>query len=871
MTDQSELRKQYLLANAADRCQRSRIGCVVALIALPMGTSLDLVLYPELLSELTLIRYISLVVVGLILFFHRFDWFRENIFVTGFAMPFTVAISMCLMIATTEGFAGPYYAALCLLIVGVSLLLPFTLSDAIVLLVFTMASFVAAGFYYGLDLDLWRIVYNNIYFVLVTGIIACAASYFAEKARVREFSLRYELDQKNHDLDQRNHDLAELDRMKSSFFANISHELRTPLTLILSPVEDMLRGTQLPERVKTQLVFVRDNSYRLLNLVNDLLDVMKLEEGMTRLERVPVKLNSLANNVVGGMRHFAQQQNVSLSAVELDDVTVKGDQRALEKIIINLVNNAVKFTPQRGKVAVNIMKEGNWGVLSIEDTGPGIEASNFEMIFDRFQQVDSSSTRKYQGTGLGLALVKELVELQKGEVFVESEVGHGATFTVKLPLSQGDENVKSLIEQAGEFSGDVHARARYAAESSHMGEEVTTSEVQESGEDHRPTLVIVEDEPDVRSYLQEALAENFQIHTAANGKAGWELINSSQPDLVITDLMLPEIDGLRLCKMIREKEELRSVKIMLLTAKTDEKAKLDALDNGADDFLTKPFSTIEIKKRLANLWFTSQLQRTIDQRNKELEETLGDLQNTQGKLIQSEKLNALGRLAAGLLHEVNNPLNYAYGTFQLLERDPVMKEQEHIQEMMGDVRDGMERISAIVKDLKTFAYPEAVHMTQEFDIAGAIASAERLSANSLRGVKIVRDIGEHTRVVGSQSHIVQVLINLFENACHAMSETSHEAEILIRAEEMDTGRLKLCVKDNGTGIPRDIVEKIFDPFFTTKDVGAGLGMGLSTCYTIIENHGGVFSVDTDSASYTEFYFDLARPDASDQIPAEGDS
>ena len=274
MINQGELREQYLLANAADRIQRSRIGCIVAIIALPMGTTLDLVLYPELLFELTLTRYISLVAVLAIFFLHRSESFKKNIFVTGFAMPFTVAISMCWMIAVTEGFSGPYYAALCLLIVGVSLLLPFAFNDALILLIFTMAGFVVAGLYHGVDVNLWRSIYNNIYFVFVTGIIGCAASFFAERARFREFALRYELDQRNHELDERNHDLAEMDRMKSSFFANISHELRTPLTLILSPVEDMLRGGQLPERVKSQLVFGRANSYRRLNLVNDRLDVM---------------------------------------------------------------------------------------------------------------------------------------------------------------------------------------------------------------------------------------------------------------------------------------------------------------------------------------------------------------------------------------------------------------------------------------------------------------------------------------------------------------------------------------------------------------------------------------------------------------------
>lgn len=853
MIDQLELKREYGVSNTELRIQRSRIGCIVTIIALPAGSSLDWIVYPEALKELSFIRYTALLVICVIFYAHRASWFKKNITITDFAMPFVVTLAMCSMVATTEGISGPYYAGLCLLIVGVSLLLPFTLKDTAILLLFCLCGFFIAGAYFGFELNTWRQMYNNIYFLLTTGLIACAASYFAEQARLREFALRFELDSQNHELDQRNHDLAEMDRMKSSFFANVSHELRTPLTLILSPVEDLLRSNNLPQRLETQLVFVRDNAYRLLGLVNDLLDVMRLEEGMTRLEKVPVNLSALASNVVGGMQHYADQQNVALHLNDAENLHVIGDRRALEKIAINLISNAVKFTPSGGEVRVDFRKAGQFGEMSIRDTGPGIEKNNFEMIFDRFQQVDSSSTRKHQGTGLGLALVKELVELHGGKVSVESKLGSGAMFKVELPLAQESEKSGSLLEQDGEPISDVHSKARYVFEQS-TSLKLETDRIED---DTRPKLVLIEDENDVRTYLEDNLGQDFQVFSADTGKGGWELLKSIKPDLLVTDLMLPELDGLTLCKMVRAEESLQGIKIMLLTARTDEKSKLDALDNGADDFLTKPFSTVEIKKRLSNLWLTSQLQRDLHGRNLELETTLEDLQNTQGKLIQSEKLNALGRLAAGLLHEVNNPLNYAYGTFQLIEREPVLKENEHICEMMADVRDGMERISAIVKDLKTFAYPEAVHLQQEFILSEALDSAERLAGATLRTVEIEKNLHSNTVLVGSQSHIVQVLINLFENACHAMESSSSKPKLIISSQSAPNNRVRISIRDNGTGIPEEFMDRIFDPFFTTKEVGTGLGMGLSTCYTIIDNHDGVLSVESDSKTYTEFSFDLA--------------
>ena len=859
---------QYRASNGAERIQRSRIGCIVALAAFPMGSTLDLIIYPDKLFELSVIRYLSLALVACIFFMHRLEWFKRHIRVTNFFMPVVVALSMCAMISVTDGFQGPFYAALNLLILGVSLLLPFSLRDALALVWVTLVGFSVAGWLHGAQDQDYRQVFNNYYFLIATGLIACTASFFAERARRREFALNYELAGRNQELDQRNHELAELDRMKSNFFANVSHELRTPLTLILSPVEELLRSAMLPERVRTQMIFVRDNSYRLLNLVNDLLDLMKLEEGMTRIETGLVRLNSLVSNVVGAMQHYAKQKNVTLTVSAPDSVAVIGDHRAIEKIVINIVNNALKFTPSGGSVSVAISVVNGRGEFSVRDTGPGIERDHFDMIFDRFQQVDTSSTRKHQGTGLGLALVKELVELQGGKVVVESDVGEGATFRVSLPLADGREVSASALQEAQQPGvADVHARARLSLATPEASVAVRNYAFEA---DQRPRLVIVEDEADIRSYLQEALEGDFQVRTAADGTTGWDLIESTTPDLVISDLMLPGMDGLTLCKKITQSKALRNVKVMLLTARTDEKSKMTALDHGAHDFVVKPFSTLEIKKRLANLWLTSHLQRTLHEQNIELEAAMDSLKQTQGKLVQSEKLNALGRLSAGLLHEVNNPLNYAYGTFQLLEREPLLKENDRIREMMADIRDGMERISAIVRDLKTFAYPEAVDLRSEFDLSTAVASARRLSAQSLRGIQVEVAIPEPAVCVGSQSHIVQVLINLFENACHAMEKSGREQHISIRSHVDPNGRMQIRVRDSGTGIPADILSRVFDPFFTTKDVGSGLGMGLSICHTIVDNHGGVLTVDSDSTSYTEFCFDLATPSSAVTLNPEED-
>lgn len=868
---QSEVESQYRVANAQERVQRSRIGCIVALIAFPLGTSLDIVLYPEQLVPLTVLRYVSLALVLQIYFLHRSDWFQRHIHVTNFFMPAVVAGSMSCMIAVTDGFDGPYYAALNLLILGVSLLLPFSFRDALVLVLVTLGGYTVAGLYHGVSTEDWRQVFNNSYFLVAFGLIACTAAFFSERARFREFRLTFELD-------HRNRELAELDRIKSDFFANVSHELRTPLTLILSPIEDLIKRGSGNSYVDKQLQYVKDNAYRLLKLVNDLLEVMRLEEGRSRLERQAVNLTTMVTNVVAGMRHFAEQQKVELHVEGKENVTVAGDAGAIEKITINLVNNAIKFTEPGGTVRVTVDEDSDFGQIRVVDTGTGISADDLPHIFDRFKQADSSVTRKHQGTGLGLALVRELTELQDGSIDAQSELGKGTEMGVRLPLyevadvgSEAAPDAQESREEDMDLSKDhlaeIHRKAAYSFtstadedEAELVAEPEPSSELDQGGrveiDRDKPSLVVVEDEPDVRRYLKDVLGADFNLSVAKDGEEGLELIHRVKPDIALLDLMLPKIDGLTVCKRIKESADLRHIKVMLLTARTDEQSKMTALDHGADDFLTKPFSTVEISKRLFNLWHTSRLQESLRVKNIELSNTLDELQSTQGKLIQSEKLNALGRLAAGLLHEVNNPLNYAFGTFQLLEREEVLQGDEAIKEMMGDIRDGMERISQIVRDLKTFAYPEASELKKEFKVIDAVNSAVRLTGQQNKPAHIDINVDPGLTVLGSQSHIVQVLINLIENSMHAIESAGREGQINIAAEVLNNGRVQLRLKDNGCGISKEVIDKVFDPFFTTKDVGKGLGMGLSTCHTIINNHGGELSADSDGTSYTEFSLDL---------------
>lgn len=845
MVNRGDLQKVFEHETQDSRLAQSKLGCLVALFFMPLGGVVDWVTYPDQLAELTAVRFASVILILAIFPLHFVKGAKRYIKPLNLSYPMVIVIAMCIIIMMTDGISGPYYAGLSMLILGVSLLLPLTFPEACFFVLYTIFCYLGFGYFWEQQNFQPVQVFNNLYFLCSTGLIATVASYFAERARIREFQLTYELD-------QRNRELAELDRIKSNFYANISHEFRTPLTLILAPIEDLL-ARDLDAKSKNALKHIRDNAYRLLKLVNDLLDVQKLEEKKDFLEQQPVRVNSLLANITSTMQTLAQRKSIDLEYEQAsEDLVVMGDQSALEKVFINLINNAVKFTEAGGKVVIKVSSGDGQCLVEVKDTGSGISEHDIPYIFERFRQADGSDTRKHQGTGLGLALVKELTQLHGGGIQVESELGEGTRMLVNLPVYGG------ALDETATVAREIDPLQQFHRAADQMVIEEFDYQPGEATQDRAslPRLLIVEDEPGIREYLSEIFADEYQVTVARDGAEGLYQAQQTMVDLVILDWMLPKMDGLSICRTIKEDKQLSRIKVLLLTAKSDEKSKLDALANGADDFLTKPFSTVEIKSRMRNLWNTAQLQRDVEHQNQELQAAMKELKNTQGQLIQSEKLNALGRLSAGLLHEVNNPLNFAFATFQLLEREDSIKQDEYVGELMKDIREGMERISQIVRDLKAFAYPETSDLQSEFSLQKAAESAVRFTAAKSSQFEIRNEMPDWY-ALGSQSHIVQVIVNLIENAVDAMLDSGTENPMVtLSAQRLENGRIQVRVADNGPGIPKEIQDKIFDPFYTTKDVGAGLGMGLSICHTIVSNHSGVLAIESSGENGTVFTFDL---------------
>jgi signal transduction histidine kinase len=852
-TEAADLMQAYYESEKGFRVQQALIGCIIVLTCMPLGSLLDYYVYPDhLLKFLFFGRLLCDLAVApmfmILLSRHAKEWSG----LIGRVWPLMPAISISWMIFATEGSVSPYYAGLNLVLIVACQLMPYTLAEAGFVCGATFLLYILAcvGHF---EVTHARInvgtLFNNAYFISLTTLISMCSSYYTSKRRLTDFRLR-------RDLDERNRQLAELDRLKSEFFANISHELRTPLTLILAPTQQILanRG-DLDAKLVSALDVVQQNALRLLKLITDLLEIVRLDQRPELNNRHNLNLTTFVRATFQSMQHLASQKGLNLRYIGTSDtIVVHADVAAIEKVMLNLLSNAIKFTPAGGRVSLDLRKNGDEALFEISDTGIGIPEADLPHIFERFRQADGSATRRFQGVGIGLALARELVQEHGGVLTAKSQVNQGSVFTVRLPLSAAKEVHKVAI-QSNDTVAQMHQQAdRLILSPDAPMDWDELASVVGSGTQN---VLVVEDEPDLRKFVVSLLSPHYQVRQADNGQRGLEAVRAYRPDLLLIDLMLPELDGLTVCQRVKSDPELRTTKIILLTARVDEESKLTALRNGADDFLQKPFSNAELTARVTNLLNTANLEKELRSRNTELGDTLARLREAESQLVHSEKLNAVGRLSAGILHEINNPLNAALMAVQVAK---INNRDQGIDECLNDLDVGLDRIRTVTTDLRTFAYPNQKNPRQLFPIGVAVTSALRLLSHELDGITVKRGRLDDILALASQNQVVHVLINLISNSIKALREPAAHAhpEIEIWAESRNQ-RVFVFVRDNGIGIPKELLNRVTEPFFTTRDVGQGMGLGLSICHSIVSSYGGTLRVESSVGEFTSVSFDLPSP------------
>lgn len=386
--------------------------------------------------------------------------------------------------------------------------------------------------------------------------------------------------------------LKELDSFKSRLYTNLTHEFRTPLTVILGMTERLeedtlasLSKSTKKDQFKTGFQMIRRNGQNLLRLINQLLDLSKLEDQSLQLHFIQSDIINFLRYLTGSFQSLANSQNISLqyfSDIQRLDMDFDPDQ--LTQIYTNLVSNALKYTKSGGSIVIRTSRRAQELVLEIQDSGIGIPKADLPNIFDRFYQVDGSNTRSGEGTGIGLAHTLELVNLLEGRIEVESREGEGSTFTLFLPI-RNTAPVESLISKV---------------DSIHEGTAITDSTATEATEE-KQKLLIIEDNPDVVTYLKSCLKDRYQLEVAYNGKIGIEKALETIPDLIVSDVMMPEKDGFEVCDTLKQDQRTSHIPIILLTAKSDQGSRLTGLRKGADAYLAKPFDKEELLVRLEKL------------------------------------------------------------------------------------------------------------------------------------------------------------------------------------------------------------------------------------------------------------------------------
>lgn len=424
--------------------------------------------------------------------------------------------------------------------------------------------------------------------------------------------------------------LAELNRAKTAFFSNVSHEFRTPLTLMLGPADDLLSGAhgQVGDTQRAQLELLRRNALRLERLVNALLEFSRLEAGRVQATYEAVDLSALTRDIASSFRAAIERAGLkfdvdcpALSEAAYVDVGM------WEQIVLNLLSNALKFTFE-GTIALTLHERGDRLILCVEDTGVGVRADDVPKLFERFYRIEGVRSRTHEGSGIGLALVQELVRLHGGTITAESSYGTGTAFSAMIPKgslhlpkqhlgkkqAQQSTTVSTFVEEALRWlpSAEPAPREPQATGTDMVIDALSTAAAAASTQLSSARVLVADDNTDMRDYLRRVLEGRFVVETVADGRAALDAARARRPDVLLTDVMMPQLDGVRLLKTLRDDPATRDIPVIMLSARADEESRLEGLKAGADDYLVKPFSTRELVARVAAHIAAARLRRALD-------------------------------------------------------------------------------------------------------------------------------------------------------------------------------------------------------------------------------------------------------------------
>jgi len=635
------------------------------------------------------------------------------------------------------------------------------------------------------------------------------------------------------------------EQLKDEFFANVSHELRTPLTLILSPLETLLQDQKgFEPGVRSALEIIHNNAVRLLQLVNGLLDFSKLDAGQIQARLTPVKITELTKMVYQDFQPLIMERQLQ-ARLEMDptEAVVMTDRYIYERILFNLLSNAVKFTAPGGTICVTLKCINDRFTLSVSDTGIGIPTEERDNIFQRFHQLEGSSTRRFEGTGLGLSLVKEFTTLLQGTVTVSSKVGEGSTFTIDCPAQGMDTDTVFVAWETP--SGQLHAQ-RYSLMP-------VLPVAPSASQELLPKVLIAEDNAEMAAHMSSLLTALCQVHVAHDGHLAFAQVKEWHPDLVLTDVMMPGRDGLSLCRDIKADPETAAIPVVMVTALIHRDALLEGWKAGATDYLFKPFHPVELVTRVQSLLKTRLLQKQAEKEimklHTHLEQRALELQ------MANEELEAF---SYSVSHDLRTPLRAIDGfSREVLENCQSLLSGQSLEDLQR-IRRATQRMSQLIEDLlelSRLSRQDLQRSTVDLSAQAQIIIEGLRSSAPERTVNTVIPPG--LSVEGDPRLLQIVLENLLRNAWKFTQGKPHAA--IEFGSQKQEGQQVFFIKDNGAGFDMQYVGKLFKPFHRlhNADEFSGHGIGLALVQRIIQRHGGKIWVQAEKERGATFYFTLS--------------
>ncbi|WP_342088667.1 ATP-binding protein [Dyadobacter sp. OTU695] len=652
--------------------------------------------------------------------------------------------------------------------------------------------------------------------------------------------------------------LEELDKAKTLFFTNISHEFRTPLMLMLGPLEELMnhRAPEWTEEQSIKVEVTHRNALRLLKLVNTLLDFSRMEGGREHARFVKTDLASYTQNLASNFRSVVERAELEFEVKTGSNTCFAYvDRQMWEKVVFNLLSNAFKYT-LKGKITLELDAHAGQVRLSVSDSGVGIPAHELPHMFERFHRVQNSAGRTYEGTGIGLSLTRELIGLHGGTIGVESTEGMGSCFTVTIPEGKEHLDASQVFDANAEVEDAISdfyvSEAESLLASSRKGLVADNSR----NDNRQDCILIADDNADMREHIRSLLGSKYKTLIASNGVEALDLIRNHRPALVLSDIMMPEMDGIGLLRAVKSDPAVCHTPVILITARAGEESRIEGIEIGADDYIVKPFSSRELIVRAqAQIRMSNERNRITDELERKVE------QRTQELLNANKELESFNYVAS---HDLQEPLRKIQTFIHLIERNNF--DSELSKGYFQKIYTSAERMGELIRSVLSYSrLSKNGEALQQVDLNKVIEDIRIDFELAIQEKQAVLVVGELPVVRANLLQMSQLFSNLISNSLK-FSAVAPEIRItggrktgseipLASSELAHRSYHYICVSDNGIGFEPEFSEKIFALFqrLHRRSEYAGTGIGLSIVKKIVEQHDGFISAESHPGEGATFH------------------